>query len=238
MPTARRNRRRSRYAPWCPRCVAVVGVLAPRRGVEVRLGTTVVAEDHRHLLVDARRCQVDHRHHLRRRTQEHRGEGHRVDAEVQERTAPQLRVEPSRRRVVVKVLTVIGLHTATMSPISPVRDQLVDRGHVGQTPGPHRLHQEQVLRPRERHQIDRLASRVMVKAFSTSTGLPLSKRQLAFSKCIGCGVADVDGVDVGVAVPTLRRSRSDARCRSGRQRCWPTRSVREPTATATPLSVY
>ena len=70
----------------------------------------------------------------------------RVDAEVEERAAGQRRVEQTRRRVVLEELAVVRGQSDHGADLPGVHD-LVQRGHVRQEAGPHRLHHEHPALP-------------------------------------------------------------------------------------------
>ena len=124
-----------------------------RRGTgQDGLGAAVITEQHRGLAVHPGERQVDQRHDALRRAEDHRGERHRVDAQVQQGAPAQFGGEQPRRRVGGEPLAMVGTDRHDVAQ-DAVGQQPADLHHMGQEPGPHSLHEEQPLGPGGGHQV-------------------------------------------------------------------------------------
>ena len=112
------------------------------------LGAAVIAEQHGCLRVNAGERRVAHRHDPIRRAEDHRGKRHRIHAEVEQGATAQFGCEQAELGVLGKPLTVVRGHGNDVAEHAP-REPVPDHDDVWQKPGPHRLHGEPPVLPRE-----------------------------------------------------------------------------------------
>src|SRR5690606_11758292 len=133
------------------------GRLGPQRGAQQGLDATGVLERDRDLAVHPRLGEPAVRVHGRGDAEQVVGEGHGVDAEIEQGAARQLGVEEAVLGADVEPLPVVRAERDQLTDLPSLDDPAQD-GDVRQEPRPHRLHDEHALRARGAGDLLRLRS--------------------------------------------------------------------------------